>query len=334
MSAMQMADMAEALAAVSMEVNDDEVRKRLQAAKTVAATMSVLDIVAAAYAAPAPGAREAVETAVRAADDAWLPGRRDQVLAVVASVAALEVLRDEDRKILAALACGAGRHLGYTPALATVQLQEHAVLGEAAVAAREREPLSVAGAAHRKLLTGEDSLEGVAGVSALRAMARRFEEVVAFTNRRLGQLDEELNVLWWSRADREESSGELWSEMSPVKRSVRAALEVESLIEYTPPTRGIVEVLRGKVGDLSDEAMATLASLRPYLIDTIHSASPESHHLLPLSSLATIGARYEQADVAAGVLLTETGLDIQMAIPVSGLAEQVVREYAILKELR
>lgn len=325
-------EMAAALKAATMEIDAVEIQRRMLAAEDAAAEIPVLDLVAVAHSVVVPHAFDAVEAAVRTRDDTWVTGRRQEIVRIVAAVAVSALLRDADRRLLAALGCQSASFLGYESSIDQLGPLADATVFAESTDGRSREAITALSTSSRKLLHGQQDLEGPQAVSAVRALARRFEEVSVHFSTRLDRMDEELNTLWWSRKGFHSGSGVAWSELAATERVVRAALEIEEFVHIAPAARGTIEVLN-EVAATSDGGQdVPLLDIAEVLIGTAHAGSSLSHHLLPLSSAASALAKYKnQREVTSSVVNESTGLDTSRSVPLAGLGEQLLREYSIMR---
>lgn len=325
-------EMAAALSAATMEIDTAEIQSRTAAAGDAMAAVSVLDLVAVAYSAPVPDAFNVVESAIRAHDGTWVTGRRQEVVRIVAAVAVAALLRDPDRRLLAALACQSASYLGHKASNDQLGSRADAAVFDESTGGRARTAITALRDTSRKLLQGQQDLEGPQAVSAVRALARRFEEVAGHVSTRLDRMDEELNTLWWSRKRVHSESGVEWTKLSQHERAIRAAVEVEEFVHIAPAARGTIEVLNELVGELDDEQSISLLDIAEELASTAHASSPLSHHLLPLSTMASALDKYKnQRDVASSVVEQSTGLDPSKSVPLVGLGAQLLREHSMMR---
>lgn len=325
-------EMAAALSAATMEIEIAEIQNRMTAAADAITEVSVLDLVAVAYSAPVPDAFQSVESTVRAHDGTWVTGRREEVVRIVAGAAVTALLRDPDRRLLAALACQSARYLGFEARSGQLDDLADATVFDESTSGRARTAITVLRDSARKLLQGHQDLEGPQAVSAVRSLARRFEEVAAQVSTRLDRMDEELNTLWWSRKRVHSNSGVEWTEIAEPQRVIRAAIEVEEFVTVAPAARGTIEVLNDLVGDLDDGQTIPLVDVAEELLDTVHSGSPLSHLLLPVSSVASALMKFKNdRDVASPVVEQSTGLDPSHRVPLVGLGAQLLREYSMMR---
>ncbi|TFC99411.1 hypothetical protein E3T28_09265 [Cryobacterium sinapicolor] len=325
-------EMAAALSAATMEIDTAEIQSRRAAASLAMAELSTLDLVAAACGAPVPGSAEAIESAIREHDGTWVTGRGQEVVRIVAAVALTALLREPDRRILAALACESAAYLGYEPGAPGLLRTAEAVTFDVSTASRARADIAALKGASRKLLTGEQELEGPQAVAAVRALARRFDEVVEQVSIRLDRMDEELNSLWWSRKSFHSASSAEWEQLPAMERVVRATIEIEELVHIAPAARGTVEVLNERVGNLDTEPDVSILDIAEELAGSAHAALPHSHFLLPLSTVASSLAIYPgQRDVVSTVIAQSTGLDPSQVVGLRELGAQLLRENSMMR---
>lgn len=325
-------DMAVALSAATMDIDTVEIQSRLTAAGEVMAEVPVLDLVAVAYGAPAPDAYQSVESAVHAHDGTWVTGRRQAVVRIVAAAAVTALLRDTDRRLFTALACQSASYLGFEVRNDQLgELADAAVLDES-TGGRARTAIAVLRDSSKRLLQGAKDLDGPQAVSAVRALARRFEEVTEQVSNRLDRMDEELNTLWWSRKRVHSESGDEWTSVPSPQRIVRAALEIEEFVTIAPAARGTIEVLNEVIGDLGEEQTIPLVDVAAELANTAHSGSPLSHALLPVTSMASALQKFKNdREVASSVIEQSTGLDPSRSVSLGGLGEQLLREHSMMR---
>ncbi|MBG6215572.1 hypothetical protein IWX75_000009 [Arthrobacter sp. CAN_A6] len=327
-------EMAQLLSRVSMEVGSSEVRSRLTAAHDVIEAIPALDVVAVAFGAPAPGASESVEAAIQAHDETWIPGRRPEVARIVAGASVIGLLRREDTSMLSALACHSATYLGYQTNVQELLLLANQVLSSAAADGRSRAALPPLGTTPRRLLSGQQELSGTEAVTAVRTLARRFEEVVEYANLRLDRMDEEVNTLWWARKRHPNGSEHVWSEMPALQRVTRAAQEVTEYLRVPPATRGTVEILNELVGDVEQEPDVSLLAVSEELAASGGASARKGHHLLPFATFVhALHAYPEETGVAGSVVRQATGLASSQEVKVAGLGEQILREHSMLQVL-
>lgn len=162
---------------------------------------------------------------------------------------------------------------------------------------------------------------------ALRAVARRVDALVGWTGSRLALVEEELDLLWWSRRGRS-LNDEPWDSLTPPRRAAISATELAALLAQLPAPPSARSLLR--------EALGMDAEVETPIIDVARAMVPSDqlrrHPLLPLTTFLAIAADLgeSEADAIARVFERTVPLSIATTRPLIDIAEQVLRERQIM----
>lgn len=289
------------------------------------------------------GIGESLGAAIGRIDGSVIVDGQDQLAATLAAAALVVRLTDtgrDDRTVSALLVQSAG-FIGLEPAVPDLPAAAAIVL--AGLARRERHRAEAAETTRevRNLLasagsSAEDVDDSAASLKkavlqrdqALRALAKRVETLVTWTESRLALVDEELDILWWSRGGRSLTTQEPWERLPPPQRAAVAASELGRLLAQVPAppsARSILRTTMGADADTETPIVAVVAAMQ----------CPEGARRLPLTPLSTfaliaaeLGGGEEEA--AARLFAKTVPMDADARRPLIEAAEQVLREGQIV----
>jgi hypothetical protein len=303
-------------------------RRKMAVEEAAAQVRPIDDLVLAAHGELSDGVSAALEEILSATDDTFAAdGTKDLLVSIIAAGACLLLLPQpsiEARQV--ALLTQSARFLGLKPVVSDLEPVAMATYVRYSRQSRQRVAVKTTPAAVKKALE-QDLANGSS--SAITAVAKRLEEVVAQLEQRVGYMDEEIDVLWWSRRQFSRIANAPWTTLTVLDRSIASALEVTQLVTSQPVTQGTLEVL-AEVVDAQPEDMSTLVEIAAVLARLSPTPSTTRSRLLPLHSVASIVNQYGDGNVTViDVAKTTLLLDAQMTIDVDRVAEQILLEISI-----
>jgi hypothetical protein len=184
-------------------------------------------------------------------------------------------------------------------------------------------------------LATEDLQEAV---KAINAGSRRVEDFVGVLSRRIEAMDEELNVLWWSRSERTRTTNDDWDMLTPIGRQVAAALDLASLTTLPGPAApSMLGVLAEKA--FAKKAKADQVSVLDFAVESKDRVGAElggapGSPLLPLLTAAVTAKSYESEVASIPGVLRIARIDPEALRPLQDVGAQVLRELLILRIAR
>jgi hypothetical protein len=158
---------------------------------------------------------------------------------------------------------------------------------------------------------------------ALRAVAQRVDSLVGWAEARLELLEEELDLLWWSRRGRSRDD-QPWETLPPAQRAAVCAGELADLLAHAPAPSSVRSLLR--------EALGADADIETLIVDVatafVPVDNPGRHPLLPLTTYAGIVAELgvDEAEAVSRLFGKVVELPGDGRRPLIESAEQVLRE--------
>lgn len=317
------------------EVTVEMLTAREKAVQSLVETIRPLDqLVLAAHDAASDDVNAAIGRAIGENDPTFVPGDSRFLESIMACAAVLEVLEQENEgPAEASLLMSSANFIGLRPSVNELSEIAAGNLSQLAKRARRRIESRSATALLRRVdaLEPEDSV-----VPQIKAVARRFEEIVKELELRLSHMDEEIDALWWARRTHSRVAQKRWVELPELDRIVAAALEVDSLLSVRPASVGVMEIMRETAGVSSTplptrpkvrlfEAASAFARLDGNLTDTGAS------RLLPLNSIRSAIRKYDaDEDTVRRVMAAEVDLDIETEVSLPDVGEQLLTESALL----
>lgn len=290
----------------------------------------------------------AVQAIVNAGDPSLVIAGSRPLVGVLAAAAVIVRLADSDRtdSALHGLLVQSAGFIGLVPAVSELPAAAANALADAGRRQRSRleadetprevARLLAASKVAAAAATDESNRSIVEAVlardSALRALARRVEDVVGVMEERLQLLDEELDLLWWSRRGRPTGEDEPWEALDLATRAARAAADIASLLVKLPAPPNARSLLRSALaGDADTDAPLgdVAAALR----------LPDAARKMELAPLTTFRRILEEVGVeereAAFRVFDRSAVGPRARDPRSllDLAEQALRELQIAELL-
>lgn len=317
------------------ELTVDMLTAREKAVQSLVDTIRPLDqLVLAAHDAGTEDVTTAISRAVGENDPTFVPGDTRFLESILACAAVLEVLEQErGGHAEASLLMSSAKFIGLNPIVS--ELSQIASENLTQLAKRSRRRIESRSAT--TLLRRVDGLESEDSVlPQMKAVTRRFEEIVRELEARLSLMDEEIDALWWARQSHSRVAQERWVELPALDRVVAAALEVDDLLSVRPASLGIVEIMRETSG------ISPLIGSIPAQVRLFEAASAFARldgnrvdagaaRLLPLSSIRSAIRKYDaDEDTVRRVMAAEVDLDIDTEVSMSDIGEQLLTESALL----
>ena len=262
---------------VVVDLDVETLERRQEAVKSLAAGgYDLHDLVLAAHEQFVDGSLAELGRAAVDADPALVIEDKPALVATLAAAAVAMLLAEpSDRATQLALLVSSAEFLGLTPAIPELPTTARRVESERSEAGRERPTMPDLHSAVKRLLRetlptpsaeaaeSEQPTPDTVGArdQALQATAKRCEDLLEYFERRLRLVDEEIDVLWWSKANRSSIAGDAWANLNGAKRVTLAALELSQLLSTTPappsaPALLSDAVATGKGKDVSVENVA------------------------------------------------------------------------------
>jgi hypothetical protein len=279
-----------------------------------------------------------VSEAIGRIDGSVVVEGQQQLVATLATAAVavrLDEVKNEDATLLALLAQSAG-FLGLELAVPEVRFLADAALAGRARRVRHRAQPAEAVNEIRGLLRGANTSAIAADATAatinkavtdrdraLRAVAQRVDSLVGWAEARIELLEEELDLLWWSRRGRSRDD-QSWGELPPTQRAAVCAGELADLLARAPAPPSVRSLLR--------EALGADADVETLIVDVaaafVPVDNPRRHPLLPLTTYAVIAAELgiDEEDAVARMFGKVVELSGDGRRPLIESAEQVLRE--------
>lgn len=243
--------------------------------------------------------------------------------------------------LVAGLATQSAAFLGLKPDLPEVATFADAALFNAGEAARTRllsyEPAApeVPGWVDQALASAPEGTQSSGRPqweSPAVAIAKRLDALALGIRDRLGLLDEEYNLLWWSHAGRSLTADVAWANVAPPAR--RVALVGHELGEQTriPATAMIDGLAAVALGDAAAKQLALGDVVIAARDENVALAAVE-HRLLPISTAVTQANVYNEDDTWKTVVKKVHGIDIGRKQPAVAIARQLIREQHLGKLL-
>ena len=304
-------------------------------------------LVASAYGRIGEG-REWIEDAIREQDSTFSPHGQDSLIKHVAAAVCAAILASSNssaRRFIALLAQSA-TFAGLTPVLDALPSLAQGAVEVTFRADRRRSPkMQGIVSAAQKTIKEAGSTEAPAIQNwdviskhftqrdkALVGLARRVEDLVDMFKARQDLSDEELDVLWWSYANRSTTLDKPWHEIEPPEH--RGLLSAGELLAATRQ-RGMSVTSKGllalALGDRAQDSttFGRLATSAAELDSAIDDGARRSL-LLPLTSLASIVREFgSQDDTWKTVSHRTLSLDADSACLLVDGATQWLRELEI-----
>lgn len=300
-------------------------------------------LVAAAHWELPAAAQPAFVAVVREADASFVYDQSPGLGAALAAAAVIVRLAEDDESALVALLVESARFLGHTPAVAAVSDAAAETLHRLGRGRRQRLKITdtpkevraaIAGAP--KLDTSMENWDKVRAIlsardSAINAIARRTEKLAEQLEARLQLVEEELDLLWWTRAVLASNiDDEPWESVPAPRRAALAAQQVADRLAYQPAPSGTESLLGFALGADADDEHA-LGEVAQELLPP--QGAPRDP-LLPMStfrSVADVVGPEDRKAIHAAVNNLEFEVPYKLKAPLVDLAEQALREIEILR---
>lgn len=282
------------------------------------------DIVAVAFGVKVPIAIDRLENSLEDVDETYVRGESSVLLGCIAGSATMLALRKGVTST--AHLVESARFLGHKEKVKGLGFAAQQLVDGNSRGARSR--VKFAPATIKRLVNDEVAQPEI--VSTVNLLIKRMEDTVASTNRRLTQMDEEIDVLWWGRSSTSFTNGQAWATMTDLDRALVAGAELNGLLKYDPPFQGALSILRDKAGVSKEEV--DIASIGVAARDGLLA---ENHRgpLLPLSSAAGTAREYDADKKVMSAVLKKEQIDTKTRVKVADIAAQVLRELAIGRTL-
>jgi hypothetical protein len=164
------------------------------------------------------------------------------------------------------------------------------------------------------------------------AIAKQLDELADEIRSRLGLLDEEYNLLWWSHAGRSITADLAWRDVAPPARRVALVgheLGKQARIPATAMIDGLAAVA---LGDVAAKHLALADVVIAAREENVALATVE-HTLLPISTSAAQANVYSDDDTWKTVVKKVHGIDVGIRQPAAAIARQLIREQHLGKLL-
>lgn len=307
------------VAPATIQLSDEELHAYGVAIAELAVEPVGKDLVLAAHGSISEWARAKIAETVATHLTTFVARRKDELLSRLAGAVVIHRLETEPQdSVLTAELVQSAAFIQLAPSVPEVSRIAHALLENHGIAQRTRRKLSRTA---RKRITEEST--AVETANALNYLLQRGFDLLTEMENRLDLQDEEINTLWWARSKVSYTTGESWVEIDPHKRVVVAALEMGDLLGAHPPTRAQRSLLRDISG--SSEERVPLGELGPTLAQKL-AADARPGLLMPLTTVATLWREHDDNQNVARALLMKEGYDPDLNVPLSEVAEQILRE--------
>lgn len=307
------------LAPASIQLAVEQLEKYALAVRTVADQGATPDLIEAAHGVLSDAARSAITEALVAYDPAFVFQDKDELLTRLAGASTVLLLeRGDADATMAALFMLSARFVGLQARLEELPRLADNVIRLAGAATRLRNHVTRAG---RKSLP--EGAEPTEIVSIVNSVLRRTYDTLSEMDKRLELMDEEVNALWWARADVSHSRGVRWDSMQPLDRILTASLELQSIIAFYPPTSAQSALLRDVGGvDSGDISLTDIGKA----LGATAVAEKRGGKLLPIVTAASLWRDYDGDSVTVGALLRKSGFDPKQKFALGDIGEQLWRE--------
>jgi hypothetical protein len=279
------------------------------------------ELVLAAHGKLHPALQEQIEQRLRDADPTHTNGRKHLVELVAAAGLMRTMEMGANGSVLIALMILSARFASYKPMIKSMVDRAELVISQASGRSRTRLPMKRVTSRTNDADTDQQ----------VRALAGRLEQAIGHFDTQLQLLNEEIDILWWSRSGLN-SSGEAWTEMAPVKRAVSATAEVAEFIVDYPITGAVFEILRGVV-EAPAKKTATVLDVAEEVSDSSIPRIDGSAPLLPLLSAGRIVRDYP-TESRAGIIEAEVWVAADRKIKIDEIPAQLLREIAIAESYK
>lgn len=267
----------------------------------------------------------------------------DGIVARLAAAATVRTLTSGGQsRVIAGLAAQSAAFLGLSPDLPEVPTFAETTIVEAGDAARVRalklDPIAPkvtdwVTAGFPQAAEGQPEPEQDEWELPIREVAKTLDALAADIHDRLGLLDEEYNVLWWSHAARSTIADDLWSNVDPpARRAALVAYELGQKITRTPAPRMVDGLTAVALGDAAAKSIA-VADVVIAARDAGVPVAGVEHTLLPISTAVTQARIYTEDDTWITVLDKVHGVNVKDKRPATAIARQIIREQQLGKLL-
>lgn len=283
-----------------------------------------------------------LETLIADATATYSPEGKSELISHVAAATLLHLVDDGAAPAIDIVGrCESLLFLGWVPVINDLPTRLRDFAAAQARKTRERIPLDATLKPVRKKTSNDEtelderqrlaaSLEETQ--SLLNRAVGRLATVVDQFNDRLDLLDEEVDVLWWARSERSAMTGQAWSDLESLERTVLASIEVAEIVGSRPPTAGTSAVLTQVIGT-SNETFDLV-----HVVAALHQAgwtgSPaDNESRAPFRPLAAGIALMKQfnkdTDVVAKALSASLSVPDGHKVTTSAVAHQLLNENAL-----
>ncbi|MEI5672149.1 MULTISPECIES: GTPase-associated system all-helical protein GASH [unclassified Nocardioides] len=309
-------------------------------ALAVAEDAYIEDLARAAFGKADPAQVRTLETSLAAATSTYAPEGKTELIAHLSAAALIHLLEEESAASAAiASRCESLLFLGWTPVLAALPERVRATTEASARKVRERVVLDATIRAPRKRsaeagaeLDETDKLAATLNDvhNWVGRVVDRIDAVVGQFNERLDLLDEEVDALWWARSGTSSTTGEVWTDLPALRRTVMATTEVTTIVGPHPPTAGTLTVLDQVIAAGTDTF--TLTEAVAALQETGWTAPTPDNAREVFRPLATGIAFMVQfsgnTTVVTEALAASLDLPEGHVVSASALARQILNEHA------
>jgi len=307
------------LTPASLQLTVEQLEIYQLAVRDVADKGPTADLVEAAHGILSDEARARLARAVVARDPTFVSRDKDELLTRLAGASIMLLLeREAPEGTTAALLIQSARFIGLTARLDELPRLADAVVNAAGAATRLRNHVARSG--RKTLAEGADVAEAV---SVVNSVLRRTYDTLADMDKRLELMDEEVNALWWARAQVSHSKGVRWDSMEPLDRVLTASLELQDIIAFYPPTAAQSALLKDVGGDDSGEVSLTHVGKA---LRSTEVAEKRGGSLLPLVTAANLWREHDGDSKVVGALLKKAGFDPKQEFALRDIGEQLWRE--------
>lgn len=297
----------------------------------------LLDVIALAHAAGTPETNAWFTELARVKQPDLPLTANDELVSVLAAAVVVRALTSANGpRCLVGLGVHSAGFVGLTPVRPEVTAFADSAVAQLADATRRRalkhDPIApkVAGWVNE----GNDPGQPASSRSEWEhPIVRAAEALDAFATEirdRLGLLDEEYNLLWWSHADRSSIADAPWGKVDPpARRAVLVAAELEAKLTHIPATPMVDGLAAVALGDAAKKSLS-LADIVAVVreVGVTVTVAGTQHTLLPISTGVAQAAKYDD-DTWIKVVRQIFKVDMKDKHEATAIARQLIRECQI-----
>ena len=286
-----------------------------------------------------------LETVIADATATYAPEGKSELVSHLAAATLLHLVDEGGTAAIDVVGrCESLLFLGWVPVISEMPTRLNDFASAQARMTRERIPLDATlKAVRRKTGTDQNELDETQRLAVtldetqalLNRAVERLATVVDQFNDRLDLLDEEVDALWWARSERSGSTGQAWTDLDSLERTILASIDVANIVGSRRPTAGTSALLSQVIGTASEtfELVDVVAALH----QAGWSGSPaDDDSRAPFRPLATGIALMKQfnndTDVVAKALKASLSIPDGHKVTTSAVAHQLLNENALQDE--